>query len=604
MHKTTGNIAHLLSFARNEAAEETPAEFELPEDLSGLSDEELAALLETAESAFDGMRDSELSTEAIVALGDLADAIDTIREEQASRTAEGERLQAEADALAARVHGEAPAAEGETPAAEGETVEGETPAAEATGEAVTPEGETPPAEGAPAAAAATESTDGTPAPDAVTASGRTRRRISVPLGAIRDRAPAPVVDDGSNPVAIVASADIPGTAMGSRLSPLQLASAMHSRARNLGEGGQATVATISRPDLGEDLTLRERDTAEVQTQKMNAAREPEAMVAAGSWCTPSQFLYDLFGIEGSDGLVDLPTVNVERGGIQFVENGGPSIADVWAAPWLWTEANDITAAGNPHVDPEDDLTKPCVRVPCPEWVEERLDAHGICITHGNLADRAYPEMTRRFVDLVMAAHEHQMNTRKMAALVAASTAVPIAATFGAASALWSAVDLQAQDYRDKFRMDDGAVLETVFPRWVRGVIRADLSRRNGVDIRSITNAEIAAEFVNRQVRPQFIYDYQPLQTGAVGADGFINAWPDSVNFLMYAAGTFVLGTGGSIDLAVARDSTLNAVNDHTVAMTEEFMLVAKFGHESRNISVPLEPNGATGGQVAVAAILA
>src|SRR3546814_10859410 len=35
-------------------------------------------------------------------------------------------------------------------------------------------------------------------------------------------------------------------------------------------------------------------------------------------------------------------------------------------PWLWTEADDIAAAtGSP--------TKPCVRVPCPTFSEERLE---------------------------------------------------------------------------------------------------------------------------------------------------------------------------------------------------------------------------------------
>lgn len=596
--------------AEGEGDDDTPV-FELPEDLSGLSDEELEALHVQALEAFDAMRDGELSSDVLAAMNELAEAIETIEGEQADRTADADKLRADADALAQRVHGdeggESEGGEGEGDAEGGDgnaegTGEGEGNG-EATAQAAADASTETGTEGGEGAAATTEGAEGE---GAVTAGGgRQRRRIRVPLAAVGAHAPA-AADTGDSPVVITAAADLPQQKlnMGAAMSTLQVASAMHARARNLSEGNSAIVASVHYPDLGDELTIKDGDDTDTITAKLNRAREiaPEALLAAGGWCTPSQFLYDLFGIEGTDGLVDLPTVGITRGGIQFVENGGPSIADVWAAPWLWTEAMDIEAALNPHLDPDDDVTKPCVRIPCPEWVEERLDAHGICITHGNLADRAYPEMTRRFLNLVMAAHAHIVNTRLLAGMEAASDAVAIAATFGAASALESAIDLQASDYRDKYRMDDGAVLEAVFPRWVRGVVRADISRRNAQPYDTVTNAQIAASFTARQIRPQFVYDWQPLQTGAGGADGFRETWPDTVKFMLYAAGTHVRGNGGQIDITVARDSVQNPVNDHTVAFTEEFILLAKMGHESRVVTVPIEPNGATGGQVAVAAI--
>lgn len=277
--------------------------------------------------------------------------------------------------------------------------------------------------------------------------------------------------------------------------------------------------------------------------------------------------------------------------------------------WLWTEANDIDAATNDNPDqtPETGdpaVTKPCAVIPCVDFVEERLDAHGVCLTHGNLADRAYPELTRRYVDLVMSAHAHIVNYRRLSAMAAASTTVTIAAgAHGAASPILDALDLQGMDYRDKYRMDDGAVLEVVLPRWVRGLVRADLARRNGVDLLSVSNAQITQWFVERQYRPQFVYDWLSLQTGPSAAqgtvDGFREAWPTEARALIYAAGTFVAGNGGSIDLAVTRDSTLNATNDHTAAFTEEFLLLAKRGHESRQLVLTgLAANGATGAQTA------
>jgi hypothetical protein len=58
--------------------------------------------------------------------------------------------------------------------------------------------------------------------------------------------------------------------------------------------------------------------------------------------------------------------------------------------------------------------------------------------------------------------------------------------------------------------------------------------------------------------------------------------------MMYAAGTFIHGTGLTLDLGVVRDSVLNAENDFTAAWAEEAHLVAKVGHESRQYTVAFQ----------------
>ena len=74
----------------------------------------------------------------------------------------------------------------------------------------------------------------------------------------------------------------------------------------------------------------------------------------------------------------------------------------------------------------------------------------------------------------------------------------------------------------------------------------------------------------------------------------MTAWPTSVTIMMYAAGTFILGNGLSLDLGVVRDSVLNATNDHTAAWTEECHLIARVGHESRQYTINFAVNGRTG----------
>lgn len=577
-------LAILLAEDASAEAPEAPTEFVLPENLTEVEDATLAELEAQAISAFDAIRSNPLDADAVQALSDLAEAIKAVRAEARTRYDRAEELTAEAERIAGEI---APVVEDETPEVapvEGEEIAPVVPIV--AGE--TPEVPAVATEEAPVAVAASATP---PAP---------RRPIRVPLGAIA--AQAPEVELPSMPLAITAASDIAGVVSGSRFTNLlDVATAMHSRARHLGNKGRAPVATIQRPS---EHTVTERMTFEEQEAVLTAAADPAVLVAAGGWCAPSQFFYDLFSIESVDGLLDVPTVTIERGGLQFVENGGPSIADVLGTgntvPWLWTEQNDIDAGTVGDPDP----TKPCIRIPCVEFVEERLEAHGVCITHGNLADRAYPELTRRYIDLVMAAHEHMMNYRKIAGIVADSTAVTMGASaYGAAPNLLDATELQVLDYRDKYRMAFNTPLEAVFPNWLRGVFRSDMAKTldgDAGDSFGITDEQINAWFAARGIRPQWVYDYQSLQTGGAGMtagtpDGVREAYPTTVQFLLYAAGTWAYGNGGVINLGVVRDSTLNATNDHTAAWTEEFHLLAKRGHESRKVTVPIEPSGARHG---------
>ncbi len=595
---STGRVLPLIAGGDGPTDDGAPTEhtIEVPEDLTALTPEQLTGLLDQAVAAFDGLYDAGVSNpeatpteiaEAQAALAQLADAIDLVRGEQSRREAEAEAAQADADALRNRVHGtddtpaegaegdDAPAAEDDTPPAEGEDG---TPAPEGTDDA-------------PAA-------DDAPVPELVAAARP--GRIRVPLGAVARRAPEQPDEDGvdNDRVVITAASDVPGIATGSELDLRGVAQAAHSRVRGLRDGSDGVVvASIHRPGL---MTVNEAMNAEQIGEFMDQLVASAltdgitSLLASGGWCGPSETLWDFFNIATTDGLIDLPTFGVDRAGITWPVS--PSIADALSAPWLWTEDDDEAAAGNPHVDPDDDVTKPCVTIPCPTWAEARLRAHGICLTSGNLADRAFPERGANFSSLVLAAHEHLMSYRNIVSMVAASNAVTIAASTGATAQILNAVELQVIDYRSKYRMAEGAVLEAVFPTWVRGVIRADLAQRTGVDFLSVTDQQIQAWFTLRSVRPQFVQDWLPMQlgTGEVGGgDGYAEAYPATVKFLLYAAGTFVRGLGGTIDLGVVRDSALNATNDHTAMWSEEFDLVAKRGHESRVVTVPLAITGAT-----------
>jgi hypothetical protein len=168
-----------------------------------------------------------------------------------------------------------------------------------------------------------------------------------------------------------------------------------------------------------------------------------------------------------------------------------------------------------------------------------------------------------------------------------------ASTDAAAPRIYNAVGLAATDYRERFGMCLDDVLEVVMPAWVREVIRGDLAWKAGVELQAVPNSEIDSYFTARNVRVQWVDDWQVRGTGQFGNATSLTAWPTTVDFMLYAAGTFVHGNGMSLDLGVVRDSVLNETNDHTALWSEEAHLIAKVGHESRQYRVGFNVNGST-----------
>ena len=439
------------------------------------------------------------------------------------------------------------------------------------------------------------------------------RRATASLAETAQHAPKPKV--AQQRLAVTASVDIPGVARGGDLSSFDaVVDVVGRKAKAMpvtrGTPRYETVASI-RNEFSHSIDNRTTPAEVEELFRFLTKRDgmdAEALVAAGGWCAPAETRYEFFNIAGSSGLIDLPTFGVTRGGIRFpvspsladaIEGGGfaPFSEDfsVTSNPWLWTEADDIAAAtGSP--------TKPCIRVPCPDFDEETLEAYGICLTAGNLANDAYPEATANMIRLLMAAHDHAMNAHLIALMVARSTsAITIsggAATDAAAPRIFNAASLAATDYRERYGMALEDVLEIVLPAWVREVIRADLAWKAGIDLLEVTNQQIDSYFFSRNVRPQWVDDGQVRGASQVGNATAMTAWPATVDFLLYAAGTFLHGNGMSLDLGVVRDSVLNETNDHTAAWSEEAHLIAKVGHESRRYTVAFNVSGQAGGTVA------
>ena len=314
---------------------------------------------------------------------------------------------------------------------------------------------------------------------------------------------------------------------------------------------------------------------------------------------------------------------VSRGGIKYTT--GPDFSSIYsgAGYFHYTEAQIIAG-----------VTKPTMAVPCPSFTDTRLEADGLAIQTDLLQLRGYPELIARFVRGAMVAHNHKINSFMINALVTGSTALALpsnvtshtpgagttwATDHSVITTLLTALDMAIMDYKYRQRMAKNATLEVVLPYWALAWIRSDIARKNFYDADATTDQfNIAMERINtwlavRGARAQWVYDWQDAfywaayPTGAPSAwqqfgasptsTDFVQDFPHTLQFMLYAAGTWVRGNADIITLDTVYDSTLLAQNKTTQLFTEQGILAAKTCFDSRvytigNIGGGLIPTGA------------
>lgn len=606
-------------------ADDAPVEtfdLEIPENLSDLSAADLGDLRSKAVDAFQTLyANGEFTDEDLATLGTLTEGIEALSAEISSREQAAAERAAKAAEMAAKVGADKPADDSK-PAPADDADDDDTSAddaddaddapAEKKADAAEDDAERQAAEKKARAAAA----DVDPVaeidaePEAVTAAAP---RGPIKLSGIRRHVhtPAPAITEETSvedtAKARLTVADVPGFAADSDASFEDLAVALDRRLQGFNSGAYAAAAragramserhslAVVRKTFDERATVSSPESADAAMAfAVNEKNLPGgSLVAAGGWCAPSETVYDLLEDESRDGLISLPEINVTRGGIKFTK--GPKFADLYAAPSFNFTEEDAKAgkylpdAANRGANKVG--AKPVYNVPCTEFEEVRLYAAGLHVQANLLQQRGYPELVARTIRGALVAHEHKMSERIIASMERQSTTVSMdSGQIGAAAPILTAIELQVEHYRYAQRLSRSTTLEAVFPYWVHGAIRTDLSRREGVDLIDINDARIDAWFRSRGVNPQFVYDWQAL-TGDASA---FKAWGDSLKFLLYSAGTFVKGGQDVITLDTVYDSTLLGQNDYTALFTEEGYLVAKRGHDARVVTVPINPNGGTG----------
>jgi hypothetical protein len=566
----------------------------VPEDVSGLSDEELAKIQGEAEAALADVVDSE--TDRYDEVKEGIDGLERVRVEMEKRTEAAEAKKEAMNELLARGrndHQEDVPDEDEDPEGD-ESDEDEPEAEEVEGEVVDEEAE-------PIAASGEE--DGRrPAQ----AKGVVEQKRALKVAKARDEnKPRP---DPIPSATITAAAEVPGFAIGAELSPPQVITAMMERYRTLGQSpvGGETVP-VARVEWAERYPEERRlhPGAEVQNMdriKMAVGNAPkgiessEAIVASGGLCAPVEIRYDLPVFAQADRPVrdSLTNFNAVRGGVRFAPP--PALSSITTAVGRITAAAD--AAGGSGAQ------KGCQVITCPSFSEVDVAAIYHCLQFGNMGSRAFPELVANATELTLAAWARVAETALLDAMKAASTKATVALTpsntaaLGANAILLPALLRAAVAIRSRQRMDPEAILDVWLPAWSLDLLTSDIIR-SAFDRFSQNDADIVRTIESFGLRAHFYWDGTTGGNQVYGAQ--TNAaplleFPSTVEFIMAPAGSFLFLDGGTLDLGLVRDSVLNKTNDYQI-FGESWENLAFIGIESLHVTATVCDTGAVAAAV-------
>ena len=316
----------------------------------------------------------------------------------------------------------------------------------------------------------------------------------------------------------------------------------------------------------------------------NQLDKGSSLTAAAGWCAPSMNDYDLCtNWAAGVGILDLPTVTATRGGINYTDE--PDFPTIYA--------NAIAVGGGSNLLTEAqviaDTVKTCSEIPCPVFEDRRLDVAALCIRVSFLQAAGYPEVVNAWMDGLLAAHEQEINRNIIAQILTRAGAATVFAhpdpdpaggpgdSFTAA--VYAAVELAREDLMYRFMLPRNSTIEVVLPYWVMAQMRADLSRRNGVNLLNVSDAELMSGFTLRGARVQFVRGWQdglitgaaldPAFPGGDAATPFMTALPSTFNFLAWPAGSVVLARQDVVTLTNVYDAASLSVNEFTALFAEE-----------------------------------
>lgn len=526
----------------------------LPEDISTLSDEELAKLKEqiTAEGAKLG--EAEDATDEVVnTLEALATALDVVLAEETKRT----------DAAAERAS-RLQAARGKFASPDPENADGD-------------EGQGDGGEGAEGADDGAAAPQGEPA---LVASKGTPRGL-----ANRRPSSAAPVERKSDFMMATGHALVPS---GTQFATVDdVAKAIADKRNHFG-----TIPSRTREPLVIATGVKSGIKHQVGADPIKnfgivraVQEEMSSLVASAGYLAPLSPILDFFRLAEPQTPVEdgLAVVQADRGGIRFLQ---PAVQ------------NTSTAHGGPYAVDEtyDPTTKPVQRMTTPSVLEREVEAISQILEFDNLQYRVFPEQVAAFLEDVAVAFASKKEVYYLDYINSVSVHASADLGYGATRSLLRDWHLGAVAYRKRHGMRRDRRLQVFAPDWSIEAIRADMALQNNAQTWEISDAQILAAIRARGLDPVWYNDnptgISPSQKfNGAQATGALNKWPTMVTSFMMAPGTIVRLDGGTLDVGLYRDSVLNGTNDLQIFM-EEWIGTAQLGFQSVRIDSTITVNGA------------
>lgn len=565
---------------------------DLPEDLSALTDEELASFIADAQETAD--RIAENPAEYLVEGRDFA----ALKVEMTDGVARIEAAKAEQKARADAAETTDDADDDDALAAEREEL-----AALAASTREEPEGEED-ADGDEGEAAADPEEAADEAVEEVVEEpvvASAKPAALAPLG--RRRLPRPARSRSSEPppeerkVALTAAAEGLGFGLGAELpDELAIADMMIKRraqfGRSIPEGTHGDQIPIARADWSSlypperMLSADDSDTAKVNAvvadaQIQKAFRErrdsDDALTASGGLCAPVTPYYQLqmLSVANRPVRAALPAFNADRGGIRAARPA--SLSAITTAVGIRTAAEDKTGGTVG--------AKTCQVIACPSFTETDVQIIFHCLQFGNLGARTFPELVAQWNSLTLAAHARTAETALLDGIDSNSTQVTAANLgLGASANLLSQALTAAQGMRSRHRMDPNAVLRALYPYWVLDLLVSDVYRTQ-FERFDMGPDDFVRLLRAGNIEPTFYIDGATGNGQVYGNQnaGALLPFPADVVWYLYPEGSFLYLDGGVLELGLVRDSVLNQSNDFQI-FGESFENVAFVGIESLAIT--------------------
>lgn len=553
---------------------------ELPEDFGALNDEELSDLLSEHQVALEKVESEDeeyigglTAEEVLLGMEQGVEQIKTIKAEQAERAAAKENYKTrKAELLAEARDGDETEEAVETEADTAPEVLAEADA-EAEGDDAA-DGDDAEAEGEEAE----EEAPATASAPAVTAAATVRvyRRPAPP-------SPERHAVEESTETALVAASGVEGVRAGTKLDRITLAESMIEAVKRRARPQKHEHGTLEKVliasaeyDFPAERRLHPNDI-EGNNSKIRGIGNPflgvesqQALVASGGLCAPLTPLYDIPDFAVTDRPVrdSLPSFQAERGGVSV-----PSVSTI----------GSITTAITTIEEDEDALggtfaTKSCQDLTCPTWTDVAVGIISHCREYGNLNARAWPEGLAHENNLTMAAHARTAETRLLDRIKTLSINVTTPDVYSSTHDLIYAITRAAAGIRYRLRLGAGApALRALLPAWVPGMLVADVAATQFDRFKS--QQDMVAILRGAGITPSFYLDDVTGGTSqgfAAETASALDDFPDVIQWALYVEGEFLHLDGGTLELGIVRDSTLNSTNDYQV-FGETFENVARVG---------------------------